>query len=521
MAAIVLLTGATAFAAETPSVRERALALLGQGEIKSAIQLVHSELGRNPKDVSMRQLLGRIVDFDGKPEAAIRIWKEGLTGAPSDYPLLLSIADRRRMQSEDGPNVTYKRGSVSYGPSKDETAERAFKKANAGRALSAYRTARELRPEEPSVIAHIGRLERATGDLDRALKTWTMGAREFPEETEFQLGWARVLRGLGRSDEAARHFESALKLDPRSAEAHAALAEIYADLSLPDKAGRARKRAAFYEWVPQHMGMTFSDERFEIALGLNPRLLGGKNGPELRSRRIDIINNLKTDKSEAATAFLAMLCFHHEDHGRVEDTIYAELQTRGEAGEARLLELLRHARSTCTARSASHALAAAGSDKAFPYLIDALPRDGQPYFFADVAGALRKLGDARAVPALIAVMNPAVEERKPAKGDDSANAFTGRLMNRKRCAASLSVFDTEKTRKALEEGVKNPQLSVVCGVSLYVLTKDKSHLTSLEDALKEKKRTYGLGLAVEILGGVDLPEAESIVSRINALSAKR
>jgi len=518
---ILLLTGTTTLASEATSIRERALSLLGQGDIKSAIQLVHSELGRDPKDVSLRQLLGRIVDFDGKPEAAIRIWKEGLSGEISDYPLLISIASRRRMQSEDGPNVTYKRGSVSYGPSRDEAAEDAFRKTNAARALAAYRKALALRPKEPSVLAHIGRLEQATGDLDDALKTWTSGVREFPDEVEFRLGRARALRGLGRKDEAATQFETALELDPRSAEAHEALAEIYAELAMPGKAERAARRAAFYEWVPQHMAMTFSDERFDIALGLNPRMLGGKSGPKVRARRSQVIDDLKADKSDAATAFLAMLCHHHEDHGPVEDAIYAELQTRGKAGESQLLDLLRHARSTCTARSASHALAAAGSDRAFPYLVDALPRDSQPYFFADVAGALRKLGDARAVPALIAVLNPEVEEQKPGSNDDPSRGFTGRLMNRKRCAAALSEFDTDEVRAALSVGAGNPQLAVICGVALFRLTRDEAHLAAMEKAVDANKRTYGLALAIEVLNQVDTPKARSIVTRLKALEEKR
>ncbi len=496
--------------------RDRALDFLSQGDVKRAIGLVHSELGRNPADVELRQLLGRIVDFDGKPEAAIRIWREGLAGADSDYPLLLSVADRRRMQSEDGPNVTYRRGSVTYGPSTDADAEATFKRANAERALTAYRQALKLRPDEPTTLAHIGRLEHATGDLEASLKTWASGAKRFPGEVEFQLGWARALREVDRHAEATARFEAATRLDPRSTEAHEGLAELYEKLAQPEKAYQARRRAAFHDWVPRHMEIEFTEESFRRAHELNPRLLGIPSDPDVRERRVAAIRALKRDKSESATAFLAMLCFHHDDHGAVEDGIYAELKTRGAEGERRLFELLRHARSACTARSASHALAEAGSREVLPHLLDALPRDARAYFFADVAGALRKLGDARAVPVLVSVLNAGVEEDKPEGDRDLTNAFTGRLMNRKRCAAALASFDTDEARAALAEGVENPQLALISGVALYAQTRDKRHLKPLESALRKKPSTYGMALAMDVLREVDTDKARELHEALKA-----
>ncbi len=505
-------TGTAAVSSTT--VRDQALAKLRQGDVKTAIQLVNTALGADPDNIELRLLLGRIVDFDGKPEAAIRIWKEGLRRTKFDYPLLISIADRRRRQSEDGPTVTYKRGSVSYGPSKDKQAEDAFKRTNANRALTNYRKALSLRPDEPSVLAHIGNLEQAVGDLPSALKTWESGAARFPDEPEFQLGWARTLRQQDRPQDAAARYEAALKLAPRSTEAHEALAAIYSESDLSEKAKRARHRAAFYDWVPPQFDMDYSSERFETALVLSPRLLGAKPAKDARAKRMALIEQLKRDKSDTATAFLALLCHHHEDHGPVEDAIYAELRTRGDTGADHLLRLLRNARSTCTARSASHALAEAGSPKILPDLIGALPRDSRPYFYSDVAGAIRKLGDARAVPILVETMNAGVEETKPASKDDPMNNFMGRLMNRKRCAAALSRFDTPNSRKALEKGFKNPQLQIISGVALYKLTGKPDHLQPLTAALDKKKPTYALALALEILPDVDTPEAKELIQRL-------
>lgn len=509
--------GISSFAAQDDSVRDRALRLLRQGDVKSAIQLVHSALGNNPTDVPTRLFLGQIVNFDGKPEAAIRIWKEGLTGGGSDFALLMSIAERRRLQSEDGPTVEHRRGSVTYHPSKDEAAEKAFKRANATRALRHYRMAREWRPMAPEIVAHIGQLQHSVGQFDEAVTTWSEGAAAFPEEEEFELGWAKALEAMKRPEEAARHYEATLKLNPRRTEAHEALSELYASGAKPDEAEQSLQRASFYGWIPQHIDLDFTPERFAMIKTLNPRLRGGPspdgNKAAARAARSEMIESLKRDKSEAASALLAALCFKHEDHGPVEDEIYAELKTRGEVGERQLIELMNRGQSSCTARSSSHALAEAGNTEILPRLLELLDQDNRPYFHMDIAGALRKLGDERAVAGLIRTLNAGVEEKKPDSKDAPADTFTGRLMNRKRCAAALGGFDTPESRQTLEQGVGNPQLELVCAVALYRLTREAALLDPVRAGLK-KNPTYGLGLAMETLEGVDTSEARNLVAAI-------
>lgn len=513
----------SAGAAEQDTVRERALGLLRQGEVKGAIQIVHTELGGNPRDVPLRLLLGQIVDFDGKPEAAIRIWKEGVTGDNSDFALLMSIAERRRKQSEDGPNVEHKRGSVTYHPSKNEAAETAFKQTNARRALTNYGRARELRPNAPEIVAHIGQLQHATGQYEAALKTWSEGAAAFPKEEEFQLGWAKALVALKRPGEAARHYETTLTMNPRRTEAHEALADYYYSQSMPDKSDLATQRAAFYGWIPAHVELEYTPERFLTVKTLDPRLPGGPssdgNKAAIRVARTETIEALKRDKSEAASALLATLCFQHEDHGSVEEAIYAELKTRGKVGARHLTELLNRGQSACTARSAAHALADAGNREVLPRLLELLTRDNRPYFHMNIAGALRKLGDERAIGGLIKVLNAEVEEKKPDSKEDPPDHFTGRLMNRKRCAAALGGFDTPEVRSALEKGAANPQLAVICGVSLYALTMEESHLKALEAVIR-KKPTYAAVLAADALRGVESSKARELVEVLEAEAAK-
>lgn len=506
-----------AIAANSDSVRERALGLLGQGDVKSAIQLVHTELGNIPKDVPTRLFLGQIVDFDGKPEAAIRIWKEGLTGDESDFALLMSIAERRRRQSEDGLTVEHKRGSVTYHPSKDEAAEKAFKDRNARQALNYYRRVRDLRPKAPEIVAHIGQLQHSLGEFEEAVKTWSEGEAAFPEEEEFQLGWAMTLRALKRSEDAVANYEAALSLNPKRAEAHEALSELYEGQSMPDEAERALQRASFYGWIPQHIDLEFTPERFATIKTLNPRLRGGPspdgNKTAARTARAAVIESLKMNKSDESSALLATLCFQHEDHGPVEDAIYAELKTRGETGGQHLIELMNRGQSSCTARSATHALAEAGNSKILPRLLALLDRDNRPYFHMDIAGALRKLGDERAVAGLVKTLNAGVEEKKPESKEVAEDRFTGRLMNRKRCAAALGGFDTPEARQTLKTGAGNPQLAMVCSAALYRLTREIALLEPVREGLK-KNPTYGLGLALETLKDIDTPEAEALVSAI-------
>src|SRR5262249_6542539 len=103
---------------ETPL--DQAVKLANQGNLDRAMTVLRDHLKRNAKDVNARGVLGRILDFDGQPDEAVKIWEEGLTGAASDFTFLVAIGEIRHRQGSDGPTISYRRGTVTANPPKDE-----------------------------------------------------------------------------------------------------------------------------------------------------------------------------------------------------------------------------------------------------------------------------------------------------------------------------------------------------------------------------------------------------------------
>jgi len=96
------------------------------------------------------------------------------------------------------------------------------------------------------------------------------------------------------------------------------------------------------------------------------------------------------------------------------------------------------------------------------YLVNMLPGDIRSFAMdMDIAGSLDDLGDARAVEALVQVLNP--EDAKAAPGIGPLN---DRNSARARAALAIGAFDTPEARKALDAGTKNPQLAGYCWAAL-------------------------------------------------------
>jgi len=137
VAASACLSPASAVTAQGDGPTEQALQLANQGKVDRAIEVLRDYLNKNDNDVHARVVLGRILDFDGRPDEAVTLWEAGLTDAVSDLPLLMSIGEIRRRQGNDGPTVSYRRGMVGANPSKNEAEEERFKRSRLAQAATA------------------------------------------------------------------------------------------------------------------------------------------------------------------------------------------------------------------------------------------------------------------------------------------------------------------------------------------------------------------------------------------------
>jgi tetratricopeptide (TPR) repeat protein len=473
-AAMVCITAAPYVKAQEDSAANRAIRAVNQGNVEGAIDLLNKHLEKNSKDVQARVVLGQILDFDGRPDEAVKLWERALTGADTDFPLLMSIGEIRSRQGRDGPAVSNRRGMVQVKPSTNKAEEAAFKKAKLAEAEAAYDKARKLRPAEEDAAEALAAVYSLEEKHDAAAQVWKSLIEREPKDADYQLQLALTTRQAGRADEAARYLERAIALDPRLAEAHKALAEFQKQKGRAAEAEQSQSRADFYERLPVFCTIEYSAE--------NRNTLDQLQEPET-------VRKLVADPSKTAAEFLAVLCWTHP-HNNLETTAFDALESRGAATTPILQALFKDARSTCTVRSTARILARRKTDRLLEDLLKRLPGDLRGFGMEmDIAGSLDELGDPRAIAPLIEILNPAQVDRS---GD---GLLTDRTTARRRAALALGAFDTPESRRALEQGTQSPQVKAYCLAALYRLTKDQKHLDALEAAVppKESFATYVIG----------------------------
>jgi tetratricopeptide (TPR) repeat protein len=459
---VVLVLGAVAARGDGPI--EKAVSLVNQGSVDAALDLLRGRLVENAKDVDARVLLGRILDFDGRPDEAVDLWEKGLAGAAGDYRLWMSIGQIRQRQGNDGPTVSYRRGMVGFSPSKDEASERRYKSTRLDQAATAFAKARSLEPDEPDAAEALAAVLTAQEKFDAAADILKDLARRSPANSKHRLALAKAALKAGRPDAAVEQLNEAIARDPRLAEAHEALAEIQKSKGQTAAAERSLKQAAFYGGLPPFASVNFSDENFKTLQSLDQEAL---------------VRKLLDDPSETATEFLATVCWMHP-HNQLESDAFAALEIRGAKTTRLVRGLFDSARSTCTIRSAARILARRKSQGLFEELVRRLPGDLRvPGMNMDVAGSLDVLGDPRAVQPLVEVLNP---ESKDADAD--GGLLVDRRSARARAALALGAFDTPESRRALEAGTRDPRIAPFCWAALYRIRKEPSDLASLDQSVK-------------------------------------
>jgi hypothetical protein len=169
-----------------------------------------------------------------------------------------------------------------------------------------------------------------------------------------------------------------------------------------------------------------------------------------------------------------------------------------------LIALVREARSVCTIREASGALARLRHPEAFDVLVELLPRDVQFAHPMLAARWLAVLGDERAVPHLVRAMQR--------RGDDSDPIVdAGIHFARGQAALALGRFDTDVAARALERALTDEAIAEYAHAALYRLTNDDGHIAALESLDPE-----ALVFLASYLDEIGRPRARALAERIRA-----
>lgn len=465
-----------------------AIELADGGNLKGAEKVVRRYLGKNPDDISARVCLSLILERSGRLEASAKVVEAGLGKRPSDYILWIRIARVRRQQAIDGPNLIRKPGSIQFLPGGNPAEEAKFRKRHWMLVVKAYKGA--IRCHRNSFDAWVGLAEAltATGQHRQAIAAWRGMVRQIPTNADLWLGLAGALRAAGmRKAEMARAYEKVLDIDPRRKEAYRALAIYYRKTGRIAKAESYQNKAFFYAWLPPFLRLCYSD-----ALVKQMETLAGRD-PKAKAA---LVRKLSRDMSKEAAYLLAGLCWHHSDHGTIEETAFSALEARRAVSELKLL--VKNARSVCTIRQAVVALARLKAPGMLSILTRMLPSD-HGYFPMGIPSAMVALDDPKAVPHLIKVIQQNVPETgKNTEPDDWFAADRLKLLQ-ERAAAALGHFKTAESTKALKAAAAKPHLTIICLVSLYAHTHDPSHLRKATRVFVKDRKRLPLGRLIRDL----------------------
>lgn len=469
---------------------ERVSAMLRQGKIEQGQQALRQHLESNQNDSTARIMLGRVLDYDGRPDEAVQVWEEGLRQGPDDISLLMMIGQLRAQQGRNGPTVTSRRGMVKTEPSRDKAAEEKFQQEHMALAVKTFEQALKLDPDHRQAAVELAAVYSHLKDYEAAVEVWRQLYESNSNDGELAWRFAKSLTEAGQTEEGVKLYEKAIAMNPRLAEAHLALAEYYKAKGDTVAAESSQRQADFYNALPSFTQLTYSAE--------NAAILAAFSDATAVQKLID-------DPSDQAADFLAVLCWSHP-HNDLETRAFDSLEKRQASALPLVRKLFAEAQSTCTIRSSARILARQKDPGLLERLLRLLPGDTQAMFDMDIAGALGELGDLNAVGPLVEVLNAA--DRTP---ENSQEAF---LISRKgarvRAALALGKLDNLASRQALEVGLDHPDLAPFCSAALYRLTREAKYMSPLSKTMNGES-LYAAHLLGEYLRDVETPEARQLV----------
>lgn len=488
-----------------------AIALAERGDLAGGIAQLEKHLAAEPDALYGRVALGAMLDWDGRPDEAIAVWMKGLTGTSVDIHVWMAVGRLRLRQGREGQTVSHHRGSVTYHPRKQDASEERFKQARLREAVDAYANAAKIAPEATEPLAGLAQARELLGEHQEAAKVWSdLHARQ-PGEAWILVSLARSLQAAGETREAMTAVSRALDLDPRNADAYRLKAEELRAQGEGDQADESDARADFYAWLPPFATTTYTAEDHRISA-----LFTGAAKADSEAIAT-VLSGLEANDSPRSRDLLAAVIWGHRMHGQIEDELFARLEA-WRAAET-LLGLVEYGQTTCTIGGAFRALARLKDPRVLDLLLEALPGDTRFFLPVDVAGALALLGDARAVPHLVRVLDPTLEQSRNKGGqDEAAMTENGRLYARGRAAFALGAFDTPGSRAALESCTANAEVAPFCHAALYRLDSDKRHLEALGATASERLDPTSRFMVAEYLTALGDPEAATLARAIDARS---
>ncbi len=458
---------------------------------------------KHPENVELWMIVGSLEATLGEYDKAVAALEKGVRGQASDVPFFLLIARISEDRAQLGPGGVRREGMVEFRPNdpkrprEDETT---FKARQERIAAEQYRRALALKPRvKPYQVKRVELLLRA-GDVREALTEGRGYLKENPDEAGLWLQVAKAAVELKQWTEAQEAAEKCLTLRRTDSEVYQVLAQCAAQAGRAEEAEAWKRQVQFYAFVPSFVEASYTQENYDrlrpLLIPRNPEATEKQNRDWVEAAKA-AIDALLHDKSEDSTHLLGAIAWRHEWHGRVEDTIYRELEAR--RAEAMLVVLFARANSYCTMGSCGPALARLRSEAAFPLIVERLPAD-RNMFSMNIPEALAIYGRPEAVAPLGQALAEARQQAARVRGSvDAMMGGFGVNYFIERSIWALSCFKTPEAKGVLQDVAQDKAWRLHATAALFAQSGERAYFDALMQQLQRNPA-----------------EAESIASRFRA-----
>jgi tetratricopeptide (TPR) repeat protein len=228
---------------EVPTLIALGNAYLDQGRPADAAPLFEKALALQPRSVPTLFGLGRVALARDEHARAIGYFEEALALAPSaaviHYPLALAYrgagdaqkaAAQARLQGKGevplaDPLIQELDGLLESAAAYELRGARALDERRWQDAVTYFRRAVELAPDDPSLRHKLGSALALAGNGDAAFRELEAVARRWPAFAKGQYSLGVLLAGSGRHRDAIARFEAAIRSDPNYVQARLQLAD--------------------------------------------------------------------------------------------------------------------------------------------------------------------------------------------------------------------------------------------------------------------------------------------------------